>query len=73
MKIVLIAFKEEIPLKLDDGLHGKIQRMTALFNCLDEPFGAVHLFAGIEQRLLVLSAHALLILLIAFEQIGKRR
>ena len=47
--------------------------MTALFNCLDEPFGAVHLFAGIEQRLLVLSAHALLILLIAFEQIGKRR
>ena len=72
MKIVLIPLKEEIPLELDDGLHGDVQCMSALLHGLDEPFGAIHLFAGIEQRLLVLSAHALLVLLIAFQQIRER-
>ena len=59
-------------LPLDDSAHGGGQRLATHTDGLDEALGGIHLFLGIEQRLLHLATHVLLVGLIFVEGIGER-
>ena len=59
-------------LQLDDGPHGDGERVTAHLHGLDEALGGIDLLLDIEQCLLRLAAHVLLVLLILLHRVGKR-
>ena len=59
-------------LQLNDGPHGDRQRMMSGLQRLDKTVGCVHLLLDIEQRLLRLPGHVLMVLLILVQRVNER-
>ncbi len=71
LQLCLVAFQEKVVLKVDNGTHSAQQRLLALLDSVDEPFGGVQLLLyeryGLLQLLILLIA-----LVVSLEHLGIR-